>query len=79
MYIHLHNYVHILCTCITLLQELSQSVTDLKPQISAVQSQGKHLKDKCSSQVRLYQHMVFHLEVGSPEISPPKDQSPPPK
>ena len=32
-------------------QEFNQSVVEMKPQVSAVQTQGKQLKESCSSQV----------------------------
>lgn len=39
-----------------LLQEFSESVNELKGQMSAVQTAGKQLKESCSTQVKNCQH-----------------------
>ena len=43
-------------------QEFNQSVTELKPQISAVQVEGKQLKESCSTQVN-YVHYTSVLSI----------------
>ena len=43
-------------------QEFNLSVTELKPQISAVQVEGKQLKESCSTQVN-YVHYTSVLSI----------------
>ena len=50
---HVCLYVHVhvcLCVCV-FVQEFNESVADLKPKITEVQTAGKTLKDTCSTEV----------------------------
>ena len=60
MYVYMHVYTcckHIclcvymyMCVCV-FVQEFNESVADLKPKITEVQTAGKTLKDTCSTEV----------------------------